>query len=153
MNARMRLLVPSLLLLIPVTTGCGSDATDGAGSPDSASPSQMTDTPAPAGGSEIASVTLDRAGGLRPTRVHRIFSADGSPPRGFTSADVDAALAAAQRFVASETSLAPMPSAPCCDLYTYTVTITHADGTSTSYQTVDGLGQPRAFENLLSALA
>jgi hypothetical protein len=98
-------------------------------------------------------VSRDRSGGLKPTRVHRTFSADGPPPRGFTAADVDAALEAAEQFVASDPSLAPVPSAPCCDMYTYVVTITHVDGTSSSYETVDGLGQPPVFENLLSALA
>jgi len=60
---------------------------------------------------------------------------------------------AAQAFVDRSPILTPMPDDQCCDRVAYTVTIVTADGSTHTYQTLDGLQQPPVFERLLSALS
>lgn len=143
------------LSLLGVVSGCqsGPAANDPGGPPDPAPTSSSQSRSAPADDSEVTEVSLRLTGGLKPTFVNRVFSAQGRPPQGFTAADVETALDAAGRFAAADAELAPLPANTCCDRYTLTVTITRADGESTSYTTIDGLDQPASFEKLLSRLA
>lgn len=139
------------LSLLLVVAGCATDDVADAPSTSGGGTTAVTSPSAPA--DAIASVALRRSGGLKPVTVRRVYSATGQPPPGSSPADVLAVLDAARGFEAAGASLTPTPATSCCDAYTYRVTITHTDGTSTTYTTVDGLEQPPSFEKLLSALA
>ncbi len=153
MKKLMRRLIPVLCLV--AITGCGttdatSTAADDTGPTTSGStPTNATTPHRPA----ITSVSYRRGGGLKPTTVTRIFTADGTPPDGFTAADVDQVLDAAQTFAESQEVVKPLPANVCCDRYIYNVTISWSDGTTKTFASVDGQRQPKAFESLLSQLA
>jgi hypothetical protein len=85
--------------------------------------------------------------------VERTFSADAAPPHGYDQADVDHVLATAIAFTDAGVTLTDMPMDTCCDRYTYAITITYADGSSTTFETIDGLQQPKVFELLLRAVS
>lgn len=142
-----------------ILAGCGADPSASSGS-DAATQAPTTRESAPAprdtpaadtapDDTGISAVTLRRGGGLKPSTVSRVFAADKPPPPGFTRAEVQAVLAAASSFEASDAELAPVPRNTCCDRYGYEVTIDRVDGGSTSYSTIDGLKQPPSFARLL----
>jgi hypothetical protein len=101
----------------------------------------------------IVSVSLRRSGGLKPINVSRIFSTRTAPPKGYTAADVDQVIFAAQRFVGSGASVRPIVVSACCDRYTYAITIVWANGHSKTFTTTDGVAQPKLFDLLLRAVA
>jgi len=101
----------------------------------------------------VVSVTLHRTGGLKPMTVTRVFTADQPPPDGFDQGDVRHVLAAADAFVTADAEVNPLPSNTCCDRYTYAVTLLYGDGTSKTFESLDGVAQPRLFERLLQALS
>lgn len=148
MNKIARLL--AVVSLLAVVAACGSESGDdnaaGQG-PTSGTSDPTTDDHA------VVSVALRQSGGLKPVSVNRVFTADAAPPKGFSAADVDAAIAAAEAFTDSGAEVTPMPQDTCCDRYEYDITITYADGSSTTIQTIDGLRQPAEVRALVSALS
>jgi hypothetical protein len=147
-----------IVSILVVASGCGTDS----GNDDSAAPQNAASTPSASSttdsadeesGAGVVSVALHRTGGLKPITVNRVFAADAKPPAGFDAADVDAVLAAASRFSDADVQVSPVPMDTCCDRYTYEVTISYADGTSKSFSTIDGLQQPRIFQQLLQAVS
>ncbi len=141
------------LTLLLVTAACGSeDPTPAAG----ASGGTVTEsTTAPTTGStdtQAVSVVFRRTGGIRPTTVNLVYAANREAPAGANSADVEAILEAASDPQLREAELTPVPKNTCCDRQEYVVLITYADGTTTSFRTLDGLQQPKVFEDLLSML-
>ena len=93
-------------------------------------------------------VTVVRSGGLKPSRITTVFAADRPPPEGFSAADVAAVLrAAADPALKSAPSTAP--TAPCCDQYTYRVTVLYPDSTSLVFSLTQGLDAPQAQEHLV----
>jgi hypothetical protein len=145
MRALLRMAAASAA--VALLAGCGSGAGGGGG------PERQASSSRPDGGSEVVAVSLHRSGGLKPLPVTRVFAENRPPPHGYTQADVDAALAAADAFVRSGADVGKPPQNTCCDRYTYVVTLTFGDGTSSSYSTVDGVDEPASFERLLDALA
>ncbi len=93
-----------------------------------------------------------RTGGIRPTTVNLVYAANREAPAGTSSADVQDILSAASNPQLRNVELTPVPKNTCCDRQEYVVLITYADGTTTSFRTLDGLQQPRVFEHLLSML-
>ncbi len=81
-----------------------------------------------------------------------MYSAERPPPPGTSQTDLDKILTAASDPALREADLTPVPKNPCCDLQSYQVTISYADGSSQTFRTVDGLQQPQVFENLLGML-
>jgi hypothetical protein len=152
MNTIPRLLV--CLVCVAVLGGCATSDTSGDGG---SAASDRTTAPksAPAGSADqrVAAVSFRRSGGLKPVNVTRVFRADSAPPQGFSKADVAGVLRAAQALVSADAKVRPLPKNTCCDMYEYSVSIVLADGTTKTYQTVDGLNQPKAFADLLSRLA
>jgi hypothetical protein len=149
MRAIVRVL--AAISLLAVFSACGSAGDDHA---DSTTPaSSATGESADSAGPDVVSVTLHRSGGLKPMTVTRVFTADEPPPDGYDPVDVRRVMAAADAFVAADADVNPLPSNTCCDRYTYAVTLQYADGTSRTFETVDGVAQPRLFARLLQALS
>jgi hypothetical protein len=145
------LLVP--LFCVLALSACASPGPgasgDSGGTAATSTPTSITSSP----GRTVAAVTLHRSGGLKPVTVRRVFAADQAPPKGYTEAGVHRTLAAAQAFVDAGAKVRPVDPNACCDLYSYQVVISLADGTSRSFRTVDGVTQPEPFETLLRALS
>jgi hypothetical protein len=147
--------IVAAVFMLLVVSGCGTasrnDDSAAAGQPPSASsPTASADE---GSGAEVVSVSLHRTGGLKPITVNRVFAADAKPPAGFDAADVASVLSAASRFTDADVHATPVPADTCCDRYTYELTITYADGSSESVKTIDGLQQPRLFQQLLQAVS
>jgi hypothetical protein len=152
MNTTLRLLVT--LLCVAVLCGCASSNPSGSGGPPASDDTTTAkSTPTAAADERVAAVSFRRSGGLKPVQVTRVFKADSAPPQGFSKADVAAVLRAAQALVSADAKVRPLPKNTCCDKYEYSVSIVLSDGSTRTYQTVDGLNQPRAFDDLLSRLA
>lgn len=148
MNKIARLL--AVVSLLAVVAACGSES----GDDDTAGQGTTSGTSEqPAADQSVVSVALRQSGGLKPVSVTRVFTADAAPPKGYSSADVDAAIAAAEAFTESGAEVTPMPQDTCCDRYEYDITITYADGSTTTVQTIDGLRQPPEVRALVSALS
>ena len=149
MTTPMRLF--ATLVCAVVLAGCGStadQAADSSGGGHSATQSTPQTT-----GDAVVSVSVRRSGGLKPIAVSRVFSAGHAPPQGFSKADVEKVIRAAQAFVAAAPKIRPVPANICCDRYLYIVSIQLADGTTKTFTSVDGLNQPKLFGDLLSRLA
>lgn len=142
--------------LLAMLCACGSTSDD-AGSPGG----DDTSTNAPAdqdqedsaSSSTVASVVFRRSGGLKPIEVNRVFSADQTPPKGYTEVDVEKVIGAAQKLVDAGVTIPDMPKDVCCDRFTYEVVVRFADGTATTYTTIDGLEQPPLLASLLGAVS
>lgn len=134
------------LALVAALSSCGTSDDAGGGTPSATESSTASAT-------EVVSVSLRRTGGLKPVTVTRQFSADAAPPEGFSPADVDRVLRVANAFVASGAVPKPLPANTCCDRYVYTVTLGYADGSSDTFETIDGQRQPPAFQTLVQALS
>jgi hypothetical protein len=148
--------IPRVLLTLVCVAVLGGCATSGSSDSGGAPASHSTTAPksAPAGADQrVAAVSFRRFGGLKPVRVTRVFKADSEPPQGFSKGDVARVLRAAEALVSANPKIRPLPANTCCDKYEYSVSIVLADGTTMTYQTVDGLNQPKAFTDLLSRLA
>lgn len=116
-------------------------------------PQPTSSSPPPTSGASAVSVSLIRTGGLKPVPLERTFSASKPPPSGYTSSDVRAVLQAADAFESADVSLTPVPDNPCCDQYSFAVTVLRDDGSSATYRTMDGQRQPRSFDTLLRELS
>lgn len=116
-------------------------------------PSPSSASPSPPQGAHAVAVSLLRTGGLKPVPVERTFSASAPPPSGYARSDVRAVLQAADAFESADPSLSPVPDNPCCDQYSFTVTVLRADGSSATYRTTSGQPQPSSFDTLLSELS
>lgn len=134
------------LSLLIVVSACGAQVDHAASS------AEPVSTTGASSDSDVDSVRLKRTGGLKPITIKRVFSVDARPPKGYSASDVADVIDAAQAFLASGADVTPLPGSPCCDRYLYQVTVTLADGSAESYQTLEGLKQPDAFQNLLSLL-
>lgn len=161
MNIILRTL-PAALLLVALA-GCGSaddDAPDSVAQ-DSSTPSSSTDPSNPGGdapaedgdSSTVVSVSFHRSGGLKPLKVDRTFSTDEAPPEDYSRLDVEKVIASAQKLLDAGVTLPEMPKDTCCDRYTYLIIVGLADGSSTTYTSLDGLQQPPEFADLLSAVS
>ncbi len=141
------------LTLLLVTTACGSgDSTPSVGAPAGTVTGSTTAPTTASTDTQAVSVVFRRTGGLRPTTVNLVYAADREAPAGASSADVGAILEAASDPRLREAELTPVPKNTCCDRQEYVVLITYADGTTASFRTLDGLQQPKVFEDLLSIL-
>ncbi|MGI8435246.1 MAG: hypothetical protein ACR2LE_11010 [Nocardioidaceae bacterium] len=138
-------------------SGCGSDDTPRAGGAEHDAgipePSVTSATTEQSPQQGAVSVSLLRTGGLKPVTIQRTFSSTQSPPSGYDSADVEAVLRAANSFERADIQLDRPPGNPCCDQYSFAVTITHADGSSATYRSVGGQRQPHRFDILLQELS
>jgi hypothetical protein len=151
-KTRLRLLVTLIVTVacLVALSGCGSG---GAGSTRSAGSSSRTSSlPSTTVPTSVVSVVLHRSGGLKPVAVTRVFTAGSVPPEGFSRADLANVLTAAQALVSADQKVRPLPTTTCCDRYVYRVSIRLSDGTTKTYSSVDGVKQPRAFDDLLSRL-
>lgn len=98
-------------------------------------------------------VTYRQTGGEEGmTEMHR-FAAGKPAPAGFSRVEANAALQAASDPALRSLETTPLPDDQCCDRYLYVVTITWADGTSRTYETLSGVEQPAAFDRLLDDLS
>jgi len=131
----------SVLVLV---SACGSD--DGGGS--AGGPTKTVETGDIA---RVVSVSVHQTGGLKPTDETRVFSEDGEPPAGFTQHDVDQALHTAALLAASTVTKPRLPMGVCADCYEYAITLTFADGSTTSYTVTGGVQQPKLLSDLLAA--
>jgi hypothetical protein len=132
--------------LLTVVSACGSGGSGGSGG--------SSEYSGPAGSSDdarVVSVSVHQTGGLKPTDQLRVFSEDAKPPAGFTRHDVDAALSVATRLAASDIATPRLPQGTCADCYQYAITLTFADGSSTSYTVTGGIQQPKLLTDLLAA--
>ncbi len=167
MNSRPRPLRPTRSILVTTALGLGLALTAACGSQSSSSgdpaSSVGTSSTAPGGAtttgndpaaeaSQAVAVSLRRTGGLRPVDVRLSYSADGPLPAGTTQAELDDILSAASDPALRTVDMAPVPKNACCDLQSYQVTVSYADGSTKSFATVDGVQQPQVFEKLLSML-
>jgi hypothetical protein len=151
MTTSRSLLVP--LACVLVLSGCASQRPGASDDSGGTTPVSASTTVTSAPGDSVAAVTLRRSGGLKPVNVMRVFAAGQAPPKGYTAADVDRALGAAQAFLEAGGAVNPVDPNTCCDRYSYQVVISFANGTSTRFITVDGVTQPKPFDTLLRALA
>ncbi len=126
-------------LLVSLVSGCG------AGGPRSDSAGDR-----PQDSTQAVSVTVSHGGGIAPTPYRLVFAAGEPPPPGHTRADVQAVLEAASDPALRRVEMTPLPENQCCDRQGYSVTITWDDGSSRTYRTLDGVEQPRIFQEFLS---
>ncbi len=141
------------LSLLLVTAACGSeDSTPAAGGSAGTVSESTSAATTPSTDTQAVTVVFRRTGGIRPTTVNLVYAANREAPAGANSADVQAVLQAASDPELREAELAPVPKNTCCDRQEYVVLITYADGTTKSFRTLDGLQQPKVFEDLLSML-
>ncbi|HSS68105.1 MAG TPA: hypothetical protein VLK34_06100 [Nocardioidaceae bacterium] len=129
---------------LSLVSACGSDSSDGSAS----APTKTVETGDIA---RVVSVSVHKSGGLKPTDETRVFSEDGKPPTGYSQQDVDNALHAAALLAASPVTQPRLPQGMCADCYQYTITLTFADGSSTSYNVTGGIQQPPLLSALLAA--
>jgi hypothetical protein len=133
-----------VVLALSVVSACGSDSGDGS--------SGATTAPAESGDADrVVAVSVHQTGGLKPTDETRVFSQDAEPPTGYTRQDVEDVLAAADALAASNVVTPRMPQGVCADCYSYSIRLTFADGSVTSYLVTGGVEQPPVLADLLSA--
>jgi hypothetical protein len=144
--SRIARLAPALVAVSALTlvSACGSDGNDG-------STGASTKTVETGDVARVVSVSVHQTGGLKPTDELRVFSEDAKPPAGFTQRDVDKALQAAALLAASPVTQPRLPQGMCADCYEYSITLTFADGSTTSYRVTGGIQQPPLLSDLLSA--
>ncbi|MGI8578036.1 MAG: hypothetical protein ACR2KG_08990 [Nocardioidaceae bacterium] len=104
-------------------------------------------TPEPA--TSATSVVLQRSGGLKPVELTRVFATNRPPPHGYNRRDVVHVLKAASAPEIHRLPMTPRPSGSCCDHYTYTLTITWADGVGLSFRAIDGFDHAPALAKVL----
>jgi hypothetical protein len=136
--------VVAAVSVLAVVAACGSDSSDGS----AAGPTKTVETGDIA---RVVSVSVHQSGGLKPTDETRVFSEDGKPPAGFTQQDVDKALHTAALLAASTVTKPRLPQGMCADCYEYAITLTFADGSTTSYTVTGGVPQPKLLSELLAA--
>jgi hypothetical protein len=132
--------------VLAIVSACGSDSgdsSDGAGGP--------TKTVETGDIARVVSVSVHQTGGLKPTDELRVFSEDGNPPSGYTERDVEKALHVAALLAASDVTKPRLPQGMCADCYQYAITLTFADGSTTSYTVTGGIQQPKLLTDLLAA--
>lgn len=140
------------LTLLLLTVGCGSaDSNPPVGASGGTSTESTSTTPGTSR-MQAVSVVYRRSGGIRPTTVNFVYAANREAPVGASSADVQDILAAASDPQLRNVELTPVPKNTCCDRQEYVVLITYADGSTKSFRTLDGLQQPKVFEDLLRML-
>jgi hypothetical protein len=132
--------------VLMVVSACGSGSSDDAGGA-----SEHSGPAASSDAARVVSVSVHQTGGLKPTDQLRVFSEDAKPPTGFTRHDVDEALHVAARLAASDIATPRLPQGTCADCYEYAITLTFADGSSTSYTVTGGIQQPKVLTDLLAA--
>ena len=129
--------------MLAVLSACASDGGGSAGGP-----TKSVETGDIA---RVVSVSVHQTGGLKPTDETRVFSEDGKPPAGFTQQDVDQALQTAALLAASTVTQPRLPMGVCADCYEFAITLTFADGSTTSYTVTGGVQQPKLLSELLAA--
>lgn len=149
MKTPSRLLTTFVCALVLAGCGSSTDTTGDSG----ANGTNTAPSTAPTSGNAVVSVSIRRSGGLKPVVVSRVFRAGHAPPKGFSTTDVDRVLRAAKALLAAAPKIRPVPANICCDRYQYVVSIELADGTTKTFISVDGINQPKLFEDLLSRLA
>jgi hypothetical protein len=130
--------------VLTVLSACGS----GGGGGSAAGPTKSVETGDIA---RVVSVSVHQTGGLKPTDETRVFSEDGKPPAGYTQHDVERALHTAALLAASTVTRPRLPMGVCADCYEYAITLTFADGSTTSYTVTGGIQQPKLLSDLLAA--
>jgi hypothetical protein len=142
--------VVAAVSVLAVVPACGSDSShESGGTPTKTSDAADTaDTP---NADEVVSVSVHQTGGLKPTDETRVFSQDAKPPTGYTRQDVEDALVAANALAASNVETPRMPQGYCADCYSFSIRLTFADGSVTSYLVTGGVEQPPVLTDLLSA--
>jgi hypothetical protein len=140
--------VVAAVAVLAAVSACGSDSSDESGGTP-ATTSHATDNADTA--DEVVTVSVHQTGGLKPTDETRVFSQDAKPPPGYTRHDVQEALAAADALAASNVVTPRMPEGYCADCYSYSIRLTFADGSVTSYLVTGGVEQPPVLTDLLSA--
>lgn len=98
-------------------------------------------------------MTFNLSGGLKPTDQTWVYAVDEPPPSGHTRAEVSTVLEAASDPELIDAELEPMPKDQCCDRQSYRITVEWDDGSSRTYETLDGVQQPDVFEDFLSLVA
>jgi hypothetical protein len=144
--ARVARVAPAMaaVSVLVVLSACGSDSSGGS----AGGPTKTVETGDIA---RVVSVSVHQSGGLKPTDETRVFSENGKPPAGYTQQDVDNALHTAALLAASTDTTPRLPMGVCADCYEYAITLTFADGSTTSYTVAGGVQQPRLLSELLSA--
>ena len=137
-------------------TGCAAESSNADNSGGDRPDPPETTSSQTTGSSEskqAVTVTFHRSGGLDPVNETFVFSADRPAPFGHSEAEVDDVLEAASDPALINADLVPMPKNQCCDRQSYRVTIVWDDGSSRTYDTIDGVEQPAVFEDFLSRVA
>lgn len=158
MKTLVQLLVSGVLVATAFGCAANDPKQDTAGDqpsdrPGSSSTPGQTTAPEQQGSKQAVSVTFRRSGGLKPTDETLVFAADKPAPSGRTKADVRAVLESASDPALIKADLEPLPKNLCCDRQTYVISIAWDDGSSRTYQTIDGVQQPQIFEEFLSNVA
>jgi hypothetical protein len=136
--------VVAAVSVLAIVSACGSDSSQGS----AGAPTKTVETGDIA---RVVSVSVHQSGGLKPTDETRVFSEDSKPPAGFTQRDVDQALHSAALLAASPVTQPRLPQGMCADCYQYSIMLTFADGSSTSYNVTGGIQQPPLLSDLLAA--
>jgi hypothetical protein len=136
--------VVAAVSVLAVMSSCGSDSSD-------QSVGSQTKTAEAGDAARVVTVSVHQTGGLKPTDETRVFSQDAAPPTGYTRHDVEDALAAANALAASNVVTPRMPQGICADCYSFSIRLTFADGSVTSYLVTGGVAQPPVLTELLSA--
>ncbi len=97
------------------------------------------------------SVTYQKSGGAGINESSH-YALHEPPPDGVSRAEVMAVLRAASHPALRTLEMTPLPADQCCDRFSYVVTITWKDGTSRTYESLDGVEQPPAFYRFLHHL-
>lgn len=151
MNRHVNILVS--LLLSTVLAGCAAGAQP-EGSGDRPAPSStQRQTPPERSSKQAVSVTFKQSGGIAAMDETVVFAAGRPVPGGRTKADVREVLELASNPELINADLEPMPKDTCCDRRTYVMSILWDDGSRRVYTSLDGLEQPRVFEELLTKVA
>jgi hypothetical protein len=129
---------------LTLVSACGSDTDEGS----AGGPTKTVETGDIA---RVVSVSVHQTGGLKPTDETRVFAEDAKPPTGYSQHDVDKALQSAALLAASTATQPRLPQGMCADCYTYSIILTFADGSTTSYKVVGGIQQPPLLSALLAA--
>ncbi len=144
-------------LITLALVGCGAESSNddnsgdnGPGTPDNTTSSETTGS---SESKQAVIVKFQRSGGLKPVDELLVYSQERPAPAGHSEAQVDAVLEAASDPALINADLKPMPKDQCCDRQTYRVTIEWDDGSSRTYDTIDGVDQPAVFEDFLSQVA
>ncbi len=147
----MKTLAKSVIVILVAVAcfGCASDNPTEAPPRDAPNSTTGHSTSAPEDQTQAVAVTFRKTGGLRPVDERTTFSADASPPAGYSQAQVDSILDAASDPAFKDLDMPKVPANACCDLQSYQVTIAWADGSSRTLATVDGLEEPKLFQDLL----